>query len=209
MLAGDYDSPVTRAALDRLGLRVETFPIETSFADVRANVTRMGALLGREARAAALVAAMDRDLASPPPAGPAPRAALFYANAYTSGAGTLAHEILTTAGFRNIAAERGVTGLARLPLEVLVLEAPDLARHRPGLRHPGAGAGRAAPPGRARRSAAAGRRSRTTSGSAARRWPPARSRPCAPPAMTDAARLPPHARGPRRSPSRCCFSPRC
>ena len=62
---------MTRAALDRLGLTVETFPIETGFADIRANMTRMGALLGREARAAELVAAMDAALAAPPSDGPA------------------------------------------------------------------------------------------------------------------------------------------
>ncbi len=148
VLGGEYDDAATRAALERLGLAVETFPVETGFADIRANMTRMGALLGREARAAELVAAMDAALAAAPPAGPAPRAALFYANAYTSGAGTLADAILTAAGFRNVAAERGVTGLARLPLELLVLEAPDLvvtgqdyatpARAQEVLRHPAA-----------------------------------------------------------------------
>ncbi|MBA3324744.1 MAG: ABC transporter substrate-binding protein, partial [Rhodobacteraceae bacterium] len=124
VLAGAYDRPATLAALARLGLAVETFPIEASFQDVRGSVTRMGALLGQPDRAAALIAAMDAELADPP-AGSRPRVALFYANAYSSGAGTLAHAILEAAGLANIAAERGVTGLARLPLETLVLEAPE------------------------------------------------------------------------------------
>jgi iron complex transport system substrate-binding protein len=145
ILAGAHDRPATRAVLDRLGLRVETFAIETGFADIRANVVRMGALLGREARAAELVAAMDAALAPPPP-GPRPRAALLYANAYTSGAGTLADAVLAAAGLANVAAERGVTGMGLLPLEALVMEAPDLlvlgqdydapARAQETLRHP-------------------------------------------------------------------------
>lgn len=121
MLAGEYLGPDTRLTLERLGLRVETFRVDASFEDVRANILRMGALLGREARAAELAAGLDAALAPP---GPRPTAALFYANAYTSGAGTLAHEILTQAGLDNLAARQGVSGLARLPLEILALESP-------------------------------------------------------------------------------------
>ena len=205
VLAGEYDRPATRAALDRLGLTVETFPIETGFADIRANVDPHG-------RAARPRGARGR-AASPrwTPRSPRRRAAarrraraLFYANAYTSGAGTLADEILTAAGFRNIAAERGVTGLARLPLEVLVLEAPDLRRHRPGLREPGARAGRAAPPGRprARRRPRRGRRQPLGLRHAARR---ARGRRrCARSAMTEAARYRRTLAGPRPRRRRCC-----
>lgn len=156
VLAGEYLGPDTRLTLERLGLRVETFRVDASFEDVRANILRMGALLGREARAAELAAGLDAALAPPPP-GPRPTAALFYANAYTSGAGTLAHEILTQAGLDNLAARQGVSGLARLPLEILALEAPDLlvlgqdyatpALAQQVLRHPAAralGADRAA-----------------------------------------------------------------
>jgi iron complex transport system substrate-binding protein len=125
VLAGEHDPPATLALLRRLGMRVETFPIEAGFDDIRANLARMGALLGAPERAAKLAAAMDAALAAPPP-GPPPRAALYYANGYTSGAGTLAHEILAAAGLANIAAERGLTGLAHLPLELLVVEQPDL-----------------------------------------------------------------------------------
>jgi iron complex transport system substrate-binding protein len=126
VLAGTWDPPATLDLLRRLGHRIETFGIEAGFDDIRANVARMGALLGAPDRAAALVAAMDRTLAAPPADGPRPRAALFYANGYTSGAGTLAHEILEAAGFANIAAELGRRGLAHLPLELLVMQRPDL-----------------------------------------------------------------------------------
>jgi iron complex transport system substrate-binding protein len=148
VLAGAFDPPATLAMLRRLGHRVETFPLETGFADIRAHVTRMGALLGHPERAARLIAGMDAILDMPPPDGPRPRAALFYANAYSSGTGTLADAILEAAGFANVAAERGLTGLVRLPLEALVMEAPDLvvtgqdyatpARAQEVLRHPAA-----------------------------------------------------------------------
>ena len=141
VLGGEFMRPDTRATLERLGLRVETLPIETSFAQTRANILRIGALLGREERAAALAAEMDAGLegerdgeldggreagraASPP--GARPTAALLYSGGYTSGAGTLADEILERAGLDNIAARDGTQGLTRLPLERLVMEAPDL-----------------------------------------------------------------------------------
>lgn len=141
VLGGEFMRPDTRATLERLGLRVETLPIETSFAQSRANILRIGALLGREDRAAALAAEMDAGLegerdgeldggreagraASPP--GARPTAALLYSGGYTSGAGTLADEILQRAGLDNIAARDGAQGLTRLPLERLAMEAPDL-----------------------------------------------------------------------------------
>jgi iron complex transport system substrate-binding protein len=104
---------------------VEVFPIGDDFEDVRASVRRMGALLGTEARAEALIGRMDADLAAPEPA-LRPRAAIYYSNGYTSGAESLADAVLQAAGYDNIAAETGQEGLAKLPLESLVLADPDL-----------------------------------------------------------------------------------
>lgn len=156
VLAGTYDPPATLGLLRRLGHRVEVFPLETSFDDIRTNLRRMGRLLGADARAAELIAAMDATLAAEARAGPRPRAALYYSNGYTSGADTLADDIVGAAGLANIAAEAGRRGLGRLPLEELVMAAPDLlitgqdyaspALAQGVLRHPAAralGAGRA------------------------------------------------------------------
>jgi iron complex transport system substrate-binding protein len=127
VLAGAYDNPATLAMLETLGLRVERFPVEATFDDIRANMRRMGALLGAEAAAEAMVAEMDAALdAAPATGGDRPLAALQYSNSYTSGAGTLADAVLAAAGLANLAAEEGITGMARLPLETLVLARPDL-----------------------------------------------------------------------------------
>merc|ERR1712034_243844 len=53
------------------------------------------------------------------------RAALYYANGFTSGRGTLAGEILDAAGYRNIASDYGIENTAPLPLELLVMSQPD------------------------------------------------------------------------------------
>lgn len=114
--------------LRRLGVRVEEFPPATSFADIRANVLRMGDVLGAETRARALVADFDAKLhqLATEAVGPRLLAALYYANSYTSGSGTLAGEVVEWAGLDNLAAKIGLTGTTALPLELLVMGKPDL-----------------------------------------------------------------------------------
>lgn len=128
VIAGVFTSRATVAMLKRLGYRVEQFKPAYSFAAVRANIRRMGAVLNREARAEALVSDFDARLAKARAASEArtPRLALYYANSYTSGAGTLADEVVSAAGFQNIAKELGFEGTLKLPLENLVLARPDV-----------------------------------------------------------------------------------
>lgn len=127
VLAGRYTTRRTVALLRRLGFRVATFGPVTSLEDIRARVRRMGEVLGREAAAGALLAEFDRRLAALAPAGgPRPRLAVLHPNGYTSGAGTLVDAIVRAAGFRNLASELGLSGVARLGLERLVIAAPDV-----------------------------------------------------------------------------------
>jgi iron complex transport system substrate-binding protein len=127
VIAGTFSTRTTVDLLRRLGFRVEEFAPENSFDDVRANLKRMGAILGREQRAAELVAELDRGLARlAANAVPQKSVALYYANSYTSGSGTLADAIVKASGLRNIGDALGFTGTARLPLELLLLADPDL-----------------------------------------------------------------------------------
>ncbi len=126
VLAGAHDRAETLDLLRRLGHRIEVFPPAESFDEMRAQIRRMGALLGSEAAADAMIEAFDAGLATDGPEGPSPRAALYYANGYTSGAGTLADDVLDAAGISNIAADLGRQGLTRLDLELLLLAEPDL-----------------------------------------------------------------------------------
>ncbi|MEX1234583.1 MAG: ABC transporter substrate-binding protein [Roseovarius sp.] len=142
VVAGIYTSRETVAMLRRLGIEVVQFDIVHSLADVRDRMREMGAALGRQDAAEAMVARFDADLAalrSAPdgqggPEGPAPRAALYYANGYTSGTNSLANDILAAAGLRNAPAEAGYDW-GKLPLEMLAMIDPDLvitARRYPG-----------------------------------------------------------------------------
>lgn len=128
VLAGKYTRRPTVDILKRLGERVEEFDLSHSFADIRANLRRMGDLVGERDKAEALIAEFDADLKRFRDDRPAhrPLAALYYANAYTAGGDTLAGEMLEASGMRNLGAELGLKQIKELPLEVLVMANPEL-----------------------------------------------------------------------------------
>lgn len=158
VLAGRYTAQETVAILTRLGVRVELFDPEAALADIPATMRRMGALLGRPAEGAALadgfaarLAALEaqgrgagagpQGAAAPDPAaGPAaparPRAALYAADGFTSGAESLSGQILRAAGYDNVAEALGIGAGGYLTLEELVRADPDLIVE--GRRLPGA-----------------------------------------------------------------------
>ncbi len=126
VLAGRYSALATVDMLRRLGIRVEQFDPATSLDQVTERMSRMGKLLGREDVAADQIARFDQRLASfRDGISPRPRAALYFANGYTSGDQTLAGDILSAAGIINIAAELGLVSGGVIPLESLAMAAPD------------------------------------------------------------------------------------
>jgi iron complex transport system substrate-binding protein len=135
VLAGIWSEGETVAILRRLGLRVETFPPVATLDEMRDQIRRMGALLGRGDRAEALLRDFDADLAALNRNTPDATAVIYYANGFAGGDASLAGEALRAAGIRNLAAEAGYGG-ARLPLELLVTMQPELIVT--GTRYPGA-----------------------------------------------------------------------
>ncbi len=127
VLAGSYTTRATVGLLRKLGIPVEEFQPETSFDDVRTNLRRMGDILGRRERAEALVADLDRKLGEAKERShPNITVATYYANSYTSGAGTLIDAVVAASGLTNLATKLGLSGTQQLPLELLVMAKPDL-----------------------------------------------------------------------------------
>lgn len=125
VIAGQFASGPTVAMLRRLGLRVEVLAPAESIAAIRAEISHVGAMLGRDEAARDLLERFDRglrDVRSPDDRG---RAALYYANGITSGRETLAGAILDAAGYRNITDDYGIRTTTHLPLELLVMARPD------------------------------------------------------------------------------------
>lgn len=126
VLAGTFSSRATVGLLRRLGIRVEEFAPARSFGDIEEHVHRLGDLLGRQAEAQAQIVSMKAALATIKRPAQSKTVALYYANSYTSGEGTLIDEAVRLAGLENMADKAGITGSALLPLEKLVLAKPDI-----------------------------------------------------------------------------------
>ncbi|MCO5064225.1 MAG: ABC transporter substrate-binding protein [Rhizobiaceae bacterium] len=136
VIAGTYTTRATVGLLRELGIRVEEFPPENTLDDIRHNILRMGEVLGESARAAEVLGAFDHAVAeaSAQPSGKI--AATYFANSYTAGSGTLFDSLLAASGLENMAVRLGYAGTARLPLELLLLGAPDVlvdADERPSM----------------------------------------------------------------------------
>lgn len=127
VLAGTFSSRATVGLLRELGIRVEEFAPARSFDNVRDNIRRTGELLHRQERAGELAAELDAGLALLAAQAPSGRSiALYEANSYTTGTGTLADEIFRAAGLVNVAEKLGISGSTRLPMEMLIAAQPDL-----------------------------------------------------------------------------------
>ena len=129
VLAGVYSDPVVISMLRRLGVRVEQIGLVNALDQVPTRIEEVGALLEQEAAAQTIIAQYETDLANIIPPQTGPRAEFYYPNGYALGTGTLSNDILTTAGFRHIAAEMGRGHSGRLALELMVLTDPDLMIH--------------------------------------------------------------------------------
>lgn len=125
VLAGRYTTPFTKALLVKLGYAVYDADVPGTFDGIRAQLRELAELLGEAERGAALAAEMDAKLARAAViAGPRPLAVLYAPRGYTQGRGTLEDSVLVAAGYRNLAAELGLSGSGVLPLELLLRNAP-------------------------------------------------------------------------------------
>lgn len=127
VLAGTFTARASVGMLRRLGVPVLELPPALSFADARTQIAEVGAALGREAAAAALLARFDAALAAvPPPPATRPTAAIVGESGFAAGPESLSGAVLEAAGFANLLGPMGYETAARLPLEALVMGRPDL-----------------------------------------------------------------------------------
>ena len=137
VIAGTFSSRATVDMLRRLDIPVTVVDPAYSLEDVRDRLSQIGGALGQDDAAARMIDDFDTRLAGlRAVSGKRPRAALYYANGYTSGDRTLAGQILLAAGFENAAVEAGYASGGLLPLEVLATLDPDAVIT--GRRYPGA-----------------------------------------------------------------------
>ncbi|MDF2368041.1 ABC transporter substrate-binding protein, partial [Sneathiella sp.] len=129
ILAGEYTTRPTVFLLRKLGYRVIELPAANNLYDIRANIRTVADAVGAPERGRALITAFDKKLPSSDMLAEevgAPIAALYWANGFTSGEGTLANSVVKAAGFRNLGSELGIRGTGQVPLETLIISKPDL-----------------------------------------------------------------------------------
>lgn len=128
VLTGTYTLHNTTQLLKRLDMQVAEFSFVQTLDTIPDDIRRMGALLGRKRQAEAMAADFEAQLAGIEARRCArrPTALAYEQNGVAVGEGTLAHSVLAAAGFRNLAAERGISGMAPFPLELVVSERPDV-----------------------------------------------------------------------------------
>ncbi len=128
VLAGTYTSPFTRTMLRRLGYRVVELEPEASVADIERNVRLVADIVAQPARGEQLVAALHERVRVIEANRPAHSlaAVIVRPGGFTVGADSLANELLTLAGFRNVAAEQGLDRWGSLSMEALLRSAPDV-----------------------------------------------------------------------------------
>ncbi len=122
VLATSQDNPRLLSTLKSLGYRIEQLAPAHNLEQILRNIRRLAGLLHQSERGEALIRSMLDDLGeSDLKTQQHPPAALFLQpRGYTSGQATLQDEALRLAGWRNLAAEHGITGYNPVELERLL-----------------------------------------------------------------------------------------
>ena len=138
VLASSFLPQPTRAALERAGLRVETFGSPTSLAASTAQVRDVARLAGGVEEGETLVAAMERAAAPVPPGDPVDTL-LWQPGEIVAGEATLVAELMRAKGFASHAAAMGLGQADFVALETVLARPPELllvAGDSAGQRHP-------------------------------------------------------------------------
>jgi iron complex transport system substrate-binding protein len=136
VLASSFIAPATKSALERLGVRVETFGSPTTLAESLDQVREVAAVVGRAAAGAALAQRIE-DTPTPSPANIP--ALLWQSGEIVPGEKTLIAEQMHWAGFTSAAAERGLGQADRVSLEDVLANPPAvllIAGNAAGQMHP-------------------------------------------------------------------------
>ncbi len=128
VLSGPFARRSRLDLLRRLGLNVVEMEVVQTIDGIRRQTLRVAEILGEPERGRRLVAEMDARLARVRAAagGTRPVAAVHMASGVTIGRGTLAAQILSAAGYRNLARRLSIVGSAYVSMEGLIGANPDL-----------------------------------------------------------------------------------
>lgn len=128
VLASQHSALATRNALKRLHVPVQRFKVPKSVDESLDQVRKMARLVGQPERGDALVARIEAAIAAatPPPGARRLSALIYQPNGFAAGPGTLVDEVMTRAGFDNVARRFGLKTWGNVPLERLLADPPQV-----------------------------------------------------------------------------------
>jgi iron complex transport system substrate-binding protein len=127
ILAGEYTSAELKMLLKKLGLRVETLNLPRNLDDISTHIRKFGQLTNNEVGAEAMAQELEQKLAILDSMQKAsiPIPAFWYSsNGVVVGGDTLENELMTRAGFHNLALDKNIIGFKQIDLEELILAKP-------------------------------------------------------------------------------------
>jgi iron complex transport system substrate-binding protein len=128
VVSGTFGRGATHDMLRRFGYRLETFDPVRSVDEARAQILRMGQLIGQPERAALRAEALDAAVLKARAAALARplRVLPLQRRGWVSGGDTLITSLMGTLGLRNAALDLGLTAGGHVDLEAVVALRPDL-----------------------------------------------------------------------------------
>lgn len=126
VVASTFIAPATRAAFERLGVRVETVGTVRTVAESGAQVMQLARLAGQPERGTALVDRIEAAVNRSQSTKPAIPAVLWQPDGIVPGDGELVSELMRGAGLINHSAARGFGQADYLSLERLLSDPPEV-----------------------------------------------------------------------------------
>jgi iron complex transport system substrate-binding protein len=132
VLAGDFTSADVKTILKQLGFRVEVLSLPRTLDDISAHIRQFGLLTHAEVAAEKMAQTLEQKLAQQDAArneatgkDATPIPAFWYSsNGVVVGSDTLENELMTRAGFHNLALDKNISGFKQIDLETLILAHP-------------------------------------------------------------------------------------
>ncbi len=128
VVAGTFMPSATRIALERFGIRVESFAIEHNVPESIDRIRELARLTGHPERGERLIQRIERALAQAAPAAgsPAIPAVVWQSGGIVPGPDALISDIMGRVGFSSHSAARGLRQADYLPLEEMLADPPEV-----------------------------------------------------------------------------------
>lgn len=127
IVAGEYTSAELKILLQQLGLRVETLTLPRTLDDISTHIRKFGQLVNNEPAAEKMAQEFEQKLialdAMQKISTPIP-AFWYSSNGVVVGGDTVENELMTRAGFHNLALDKNIIGFKQIDLEELILARP-------------------------------------------------------------------------------------